>query len=88
MTLAVLFHQLRFRQFKSFYLLYAQRYLRAEFPGLPSYQRCLELLPLCIAPPLDCRWLASLALPLFQGSLFQRRFELLAKIIHQAKPLR
>lgn len=50
MTLAVLFHQLRFRQFKSFYLLYAQRHLRAEFPGLPSYQRCLELLPRCIVP--------------------------------------
>lgn len=50
MTLAVLFHQLRFRQFKSFYLLYAQRYLRPEFPGLPSYQRCLELLPRCIVP--------------------------------------
>lgn len=49
-TLAVLFHQLRFRQFKSFYLLHAQRYLRAEFPGLPSYQRCLELLPRCIVP--------------------------------------
>lgn len=50
MTLAVLFHQLRFRQFKSFYLLYAQRHLRTEFPGLPSYQRCLELLPRCIVP--------------------------------------
>lgn len=50
MTLAVLFHQLRFRQFKSFYLLYALRFLRAEFPGLPSYQRCLELLPRCIVP--------------------------------------
>jgi transposase len=50
MTLAVLFHQLRFRQFKSFYLLYALRFLRAEFPGLPSSQRCLELLPRCIAP--------------------------------------
>lgn len=50
MTLAVLFHQLRFRQFKSFYLLYARRFLRADFPGLPSYQRCLELLPRCIVP--------------------------------------
>ena len=50
MTLAVLFHQLRFRQFKSFYLLYAQRYLRADFPGLPSYQRCVELIPRCIVP--------------------------------------
>jgi hypothetical protein len=42
MTLAVLFHQLRYRQFKSFYLFYALRFLRAEFPGLPSYHRCLE----------------------------------------------
>lgn len=50
MTLAVLFHQLRFRHFKSFYLLHAQRFLRAEFPGLPSYQRCLELLPRCSVP--------------------------------------
>jgi transposase len=50
MTLAVLFHQLRFRQFKCFYLLYAQRHLCAEFPALPSYQRCLELLPRCIVP--------------------------------------
>lgn len=50
MTLAVVFHQLRFRQFKSFYLLYALRVLRADFPGLPSYQRCLELMPRCIAP--------------------------------------
>jgi hypothetical protein len=50
MTLAVLFHQLRFRPFKSFYRLYALRFLRTEFPGLPSYQRCLELLPRCIVP--------------------------------------
>jgi transposase len=50
MTLAVLFHQLRFRQFKSFYLNYACRHLRAEFPGLPSYQRVVELMPRCAAP--------------------------------------
>jgi transposase len=50
MTLAVLFHQLRFRQFKSFYFSYALRFLRTEFPGLPSYQRCLELMPRCIVP--------------------------------------
>jgi transposase len=50
MTLTVLFHQLRFRQFKSFYLCYARRYLRAEFPKLPSYNRCVELLPRCAAP--------------------------------------
>lgn len=50
MTLAVLFHQLRFRQFKAFYLGYACRHLRGEFPKLPSYQRCVELLPRCAAP--------------------------------------
>jgi transposase len=50
MTLTVLFHQLRFRQFKAFYLGYACRHLRAEFPALPSYPRCVELLPRCVAP--------------------------------------
>ena len=50
MTLVVLFHQLRFRQFKSFYLNHACRYLRAEFPRLPSYQRVVELMPRCAVP--------------------------------------
>lgn len=45
MTLVVLFHQLRFRQFKVFYLYYVRLYLRKEFPSLPSYSRCIELLP-------------------------------------------
>jgi transposase len=49
MTLAILFHQLRFRQFKLFYLGYVCRHLRAEFPSLPSYHRCVELLPRCAA---------------------------------------
>jgi transposase len=50
MTLTILFHQLRFRQFKSFYLCYACRHLRREFPRLPSYNRCVELLPRCAVP--------------------------------------
>jgi hypothetical protein len=50
MTLAVLFHQLRFRQFKSFYLCYALRHLRREFPKLPGYAHCVALLPRCAAP--------------------------------------
>src|SRR5512135_1579185 len=50
MTLVVLFHQLRFRQFKCFYLDYVCRYLRPAFPTLPSYPRCVELLPRCAAP--------------------------------------
>lgn len=50
MTLAVLFHQLRFRQFKIFYRDYACRHLGAEFPKLPSYNRCVELMPRCAIP--------------------------------------
>jgi transposase len=50
MTLVVLFHQLRFRQFKRFYLDYVCCYLRPAFPTLPSYSRCVELLPRCAAP--------------------------------------
>jgi hypothetical protein len=49
MTLAVLFHSLRYRQFKSFYLSCATRFLQAEFPGLPSSHHSMELLPLCAA---------------------------------------
>lgn len=47
MTLVVLFHQIRYRQFKSFYLHHVCRHLRQEFPTLPSYNRCVELLPRC-----------------------------------------
>jgi transposase len=47
MTLVVLFHQIRYRQFKSFYLHHVCSHLRHEFPTLPSYNRCVELLPRC-----------------------------------------
>src|SRR5512144_2592515 len=50
MILVGLFHQLRFRQFKRFYLDYVGRHRRAAFPTLPSYHRCVELLPRCAAP--------------------------------------
>lgn len=49
MTLVVLFHQIRYRQFKLFYLHHVRCYLRQEFPHLPSYQRCVELMPRCAA---------------------------------------
>jgi hypothetical protein len=45
MTITVLFHQLRFRHFKSFYLNHLKPYLYREFPNLPSYNRCIELMP-------------------------------------------
>jgi len=47
MTLVVLFHQMRYRQFKYFYLYHVCGYLRREFPKLPSYQRCIALMPRC-----------------------------------------
>jgi hypothetical protein len=46
LTLVILFHQLRFRQFKSFYLGYVCRHLCAECPKLPSYTLCGAAAPL------------------------------------------
>ncbi len=42
-----LFHPIRYRQFKVFYLNPVCRHLRAEFPRLPTYPRCVELMPRC-----------------------------------------
>ena len=45
MTILIHFHQSRYRDFKSFYLGYVRVHLQAEFPGLVSYQRFVELMP-------------------------------------------
>lgn len=50
MTIMVYFHQMGYRNFKSFYLLYVNRHLRAEFPQLMSYSRYVQLMPHLIAP--------------------------------------
>lgn len=52
MTLLILFHQYGYRNFKTFYIHYAQQHLKKEFPQLVSYTRMLKLLqktmlPLC-----------------------------------------
>lgn len=49
MTISILFHQIRFRQFKSFYFYYLKPYLFREFPNLPSYNRLVELMPRCLS---------------------------------------
>lgn len=49
-TLLVLFHQLRYREFKSFYFNYACRWLKREFPKLPSYQHMIGLIRQAILP--------------------------------------
>ncbi len=47
MTLVVPFHQICYRQFKSFHLNHVCQHLRSAFPKLPSYNCCVELLPRC-----------------------------------------
>lgn len=52
MTIWVHFHQMRFRDFKTYYTAYVQKYLCREFPHLVSYNRFVQLtssvlVPLC-----------------------------------------
>jgi hypothetical protein len=44
MTIVIHFHQVRFRDFKTYYLGYVRRYLSREFPHLVSYNRFVELI--------------------------------------------
>lgn len=50
MTILILFHQSGYRTFKGFYTQYVQVQLRAEFPGLVSYTRCVDLMPRVLLP--------------------------------------
>ena len=50
MTILIFFHQARYRDFKTYYTCYVQRHLHAEFPGLVSYQRFVELIPTVLVP--------------------------------------
>lgn len=50
MTLLVHFHQMRFRDFKTYYTTYVQVYLQREFPTLVSYNRFIQLLPTVVIP--------------------------------------
>ncbi len=52
MTLLILFHMSRYRDFKTFYIQHIKHYLQADFPRLVSYTRMLtlkqrEFIPLC-----------------------------------------
>lgn len=42
MTILILFHQSGYRNLKQFYLQFVSQYLKAEFPGLVSYNRFVE----------------------------------------------
>jgi hypothetical protein len=50
MTILVWFHASHYRTFKHFYLAAVLPGKRAEFPGLPSYTRFVELIPLTLLP--------------------------------------
>ncbi|WP_254846232.1 hypothetical protein [Sphingobacterium sp. CZ-UAM] len=47
MSLMILFHAGQFNNLKSFYTYYALPHLTDLFPGLPSYNRFVELQPRC-----------------------------------------
>ena len=42
MTIMIHFHQSPYRDFKAYYLEHVLKHLRAEFPGLVSYNRFVE----------------------------------------------
>ncbi|MFN7098655.1 MAG: IS982 family transposase [Gammaproteobacteria bacterium] len=50
MTIFIYFHQLRFRDFKTYYLQYVKVHLAKLFPGLVSYNRFVELIKRVIVP--------------------------------------
>ncbi len=50
MTILIHFHQMRFRDFKTYYLVYVLGHLRREFPNAVSYQRFVDLIPSTVGP--------------------------------------
>lgn len=50
MTILIYFHQIRYRDFKTYYTQHVQVYLRGEFPTLVSYNRFVELIPSVLIP--------------------------------------
>src|SRR5262245_55595753 len=57
MTIMIYLHQMRYRDFKTYYTQFVQVYLRAEFPKLVSYTRFVELIPSVLVPL--CAYLQS-----------------------------
>lgn len=57
MTILICFHHSRYRTFKAYYTQHVWVAWRAEFPGLVSYSRFVELIPSVLAPL--CAYLES-----------------------------
>jgi len=50
MTILIHFHQMRFRDFKTYYVGYVLGHLRKEFPHAVTYHRFVELMPTVVGP--------------------------------------
>jgi hypothetical protein len=50
MTILIYFHHMRFRDFKTYYIVYVLGHVRHEFPHAVSYQRFVELMPSAVGP--------------------------------------
>ncbi len=50
MTIIIYFHQMRFRDFKTYYIQYVQKHMQKDFPKLVSYNRFIELMPSVLLP--------------------------------------
>ena len=50
MTILIMFQNIRYRDFKTFYCCHVQKYWQNYFPNLPSYNRFVELMKLVIFP--------------------------------------
>jgi hypothetical protein len=50
MTILIHFHQSHYRDFKAFYTRHVLAHLRADFPGLVSYNRFVQLMPSMLFP--------------------------------------
>lgn len=50
MTIVIHFHQSHYRDFKSYYTQHVMKNLKSEFPGLPSYNRFIQLMPRSAVP--------------------------------------
>ncbi|MFN8441379.1 MAG: IS982 family transposase [Caldilineaceae bacterium] len=48
MTILIHFHQSHYRDFKAYYIEHVCQHLRSEFPGLVSYNRFVELIPVVL----------------------------------------
>ena len=50
MTILIMFHHVRFRDFKTYYIAYVTRHWQREFLDLPSYSRFISIIKQAIFP--------------------------------------